>query len=78
LESNIISFLPIILMQSIYAILTVQIARRTNRSVPTYLIILLIPLIGAFFFVYVMWSTVLFVLDSINELKVQNDTPRQP
>lgn len=78
MESSILSFLPIILMQAIYAILTVQIARRTNRSVPTYLIISLIPLIGAFFFVYVMWSTVLFVLDSINELKAQKDIPRQP
>jgi hypothetical protein len=58
-------------MQSIYAILTVQIAKRTGRSVPAYLVMSLIPIIGAFFFIYVMWSTILFVLDSINELKAK-------
>jgi hypothetical protein len=71
LESSIFSLLPLILMQSIYAILTVQIAKRTGRSVPAYLVMSLIPIIGAFFFIYVMWSTILFVLDSINELKAK-------
>lgn len=71
MESSIFSLLPLILMQSIYAILTVQIAKRTGRSVPAYLVMSLIPIIGAFFFIYVMWSTILFVLDSINELKAK-------
>lgn len=73
MESIIISLLPMIIMQSIYAILTVQIAKRTNRSVPLYLILSLIPIAGAFFFIYVMWTTVLYVLDSINELKAKKD-----
>lgn len=65
------------LMQSIYAILIVQIAKGTDRSVPIYLIFSLIPIVGAFFFIYVMWSTVLFMLDSINELKVSRVVAHQ-
>lgn len=64
-------------MQSIYAILIVQIAKGTDRSVPIYLIFSLIPIVGAFFFIYVMWSTVLFMLDSINELKVSRVVAHQ-
>lgn len=56
-------------MQAIYAIFASQIAKRTNRSGPLFVVLTLIPFLGAFFFIYVMWSTALFVLDSLNELK---------
>ncbi|MEN3294524.1 MAG: hypothetical protein V7642_3777 [Burkholderiales bacterium] len=71
METTIISFLPMLIMQAIYAIFVAQIAKRTNKNVPVYVIVSLIPFVGAFFFIYVMWSTVLSVLDSINELKAQ-------
>jgi uncharacterized membrane protein len=70
-ETTFISFLPMLIMQAIYAVFVAQIAKRTGRSVPVYVILSLIPIVGAFFFIYVMWSTVLRVLDSINELKAQ-------
>jgi len=60
-------------MLSIYAIFAFQIAKRTNRNVPVFLVLSLIPIIGAFFFIYVMWSTVIYVLDSINQLKGKMD-----
>jgi len=62
-------FLPLIIIQLVYAIFAAQVAKRTGRSVPLFVVLTLIPLFGAFFFIYVMWSTALFVLDSINELK---------
>lgn len=71
METTIISFLPMLIMQAIYAIFVAQIAKRTNKNVSVYVIVSLIPLVGAFFFIYVIWSTVLSVLDSINELKAQ-------
>lgn len=71
METSIISFLPIFIMQAIYAVFVAQIAKRTNKNVPIYVIASLIPFVGTFFFIYVMWSTVLRVLDSINELKAQ-------
>ena len=71
METTIISFLPIFIMQAIYAVFVAQIARRTSKNVPFYIVATLIPFVGAFFFIYVMWSTVLRMLDSINELKAQ-------
>ncbi len=71
MDPTIISFLPIFIMQAIYAVFVAQIAKRTGKNVPLYVIVSIIPLVGAFFFIYVMWSTVLRVLDSINELKAQ-------
>lgn len=74
MDSNFVSFLPLILMQSIYAIFAFQIAKRTNRSVPMFVVLTIIPIVGAFFFIYVMWSTVIYTLDSINELKAKANT----
>lgn len=71
MDTTIISFLPIFIMQAIYAVFIAQIAKRTGKNVPFYVIVSIIPFVGAFFFIYVMWSTVLRVLDSINELKAQ-------
>ncbi len=59
-------------MQAIYAAFAAQIAKRTNRSVPMFVILTLIPILGTFFFIYVMWSTTILVLDSINELKAKS------
>lgn len=69
MENGFIQFLPILTMQVIYAIFAAQIAKRTDKNVPVYLILSLIPFFGLFFLIYVMWTTVLRVLDSINELK---------
>lgn len=69
MENSLFSLLPLIIMQSIYAIFIWQIAKRTNKNAAIYLILSLIPVIGTFFFIYVFWSTILLVLDSINELK---------
>ena len=71
MESTILSLLPLILIQTIYAIFIAQIAKRTEKSVLKYVVISLIPFIGAFFFIYVMWSTLLGLLDSVNQLKAQ-------
>jgi hypothetical protein len=68
-ENGFIQFLPILTMQVIYANFAAQIAKRTDKNVPVYLILSLIPFFGLFFLIYVMWTTVLRVLDSINELK---------
>jgi hypothetical protein len=68
-ETTVISFLPIFIMQGIYAIFIAQIAKRTNKNVPVYVIVSLILFFGTFFFIYVIWSTVLWAIDSINELR---------
>jgi uncharacterized membrane protein len=59
-------------MQIVYAIFTAQIAKRRHKNVVAYVLVSLIPFVGMFFFIYVMWSTVLWTLDSINELRVRN------
>lgn len=74
MESTILSLLPLFIMQSIYAVLVAQIARRRNKSVLIYVLASLIPVAGTFFFMYVMWSTILNVLDSINEIKARQGT----
>jgi uncharacterized membrane protein len=75
METTIISFLPMFIMQAIYAIFMAQIAKRTNKNVAAYVILSLIPFVGVFFFIYVMWSTVLWTLDSINALRAEKDGP---
>lgn len=61
------------IMQIFYAIFVAQIAKRTNKSVALYVVLSLIPIAGMFFFMYVMWTTVLWTLDSINALRVNKD-----
>lgn len=72
---NLIEFAPMLTMQAIYAIFVVQIAKRTQKNVPVYTILSLIPFVGLFFFIYVFWGTFLYLLDSINQLKAQNIPP---
>ena len=66
------SLIPLVLIQGVYAIFAAQVAKRTQRSVPLFAILTLIPGIGMFFFAYVVWSTTLYVLDSLNELKAKS------
>ena len=77
---TILSFLPIFIIQVVYAVFVAQIARRTNKNMPVYVIVSLVPIVGSFFFIYVFWSTALWALDSINELKAlknrQSDDPK--
>ncbi|WP_050477718.1 hypothetical protein [Herbaspirillum rhizosphaerae] len=67
--STLISFLPMFIMQLIYAVFVAQIAARTNKNVPVYVVVTLIPFVGMFFLIYVLWSTILSLLDSVNQLK---------
>lgn len=73
METTIISFLPMFIMQAIYTIFVAQVAKRTKKNVPVYVFVSLIPFVGAFFFIYVMWTTVLWGIDSINELRAQKN-----
>ncbi|MGC8164895.1 hypothetical protein ACP3WT_24710 [Salmonella enterica] len=63
------SFLPMFIMQLIYAVFVAQIAKRTNKNVLGYFLATLIPLFGLFFLIYVFWSTILSLLDSVNQIK---------
>jgi hypothetical protein len=72
ISDTLISLIPMMLIQGIYAIFAAQVAKRTQRSVPLFVILTLIPLFGMLLFVYVIWSTTLYVLDSINELKAKS------
>jgi cyanate permease len=74
METTLISYLPMFIMQIIYAILVGQIAKRRNKNAFAYVVASLIPFIGVFFFIYVMWSTILWMLDSINALKPRSST----
>lgn len=74
---NIASFLPMMIIQVIYAVFAGQVAKRTQRSVPAFVILTLIPGLGMLFFIYVIWSTALFILDSISELKIPLKAERQ-
>lgn len=69
MESTIVSFLPIILVQAIYAAFVFQIAKRTGKNVLAYCVITLIPGVGMLFFVYVMWSAFVGLLDAVNRLE---------
>lgn len=69
MESTATSFLPLILMQSIYAAFVFQVAKRTGKNVLAYCVITLMPLVGMFFFLYVMWSAFIGLLDSVNRLE---------
>lgn len=68
---TIMQFLPIVLMQSVFAVFVGQIAARTNKNVPIYVIVALLPIVGNFFHIYVFWSTTLWAIDSINDLKAR-------
>ncbi|MFX7140605.1 hypothetical protein ABTH88_21980, partial [Acinetobacter baumannii] len=63
------SFLPMFIMQLIYAVFVAQIAKRTNKNVLGYFLATLIPLFGLFVLIYVFWSTILSLLDSVNQIK---------
>lgn len=63
------SLMPMFIMQSIYAVFVFQIAKRTEKNAPLFTVATLIPLLGAFFVIYVFWSTTLYLLDSVNELR---------
>jgi hypothetical protein len=77
MESIISSFLPMIFIQAIYAAFVFQVAKRTGKSVRVYVVITLVPIIGGFFFLYVMWSTFLDLLDSVNRLE-RKSMPQPP
>lgn len=66
---TLISFVPMFIMQLIYAVFVAQVAKRTGKNPIVYVVLTLMPIIGAFFVIYVLWSTALWALDSINELK---------
>jgi hypothetical protein len=68
---TLIGLLPIFITQLIYAVFVAQVAKRTGKSATAYVALTLIPILGAFFVIYVLWSTALWVLDSINELKAR-------
>jgi len=57
------------IIQLIYAVFVAQIAARTNKNIPVYVVVTLIPIVGMFFLIYVFWSTILSLLDSVNQLK---------
>jgi hypothetical protein len=66
---TLLSLLPLMLMQAIYAIFIVLIAKRTNKNVWLYAILSIVPVLGMFFFLYVIASTFLRLLDSVNALE---------
>lgn len=69
-------FFPFVIVQVVLAVFAAQIAQRTSRSAPLFVAFTLIPLLGLFFFIYVMWSIILFVQDRLNELKMQIEVSR--
>lgn len=71
---TIISLVPMFIMQLIYAVFVAQVAKRTGKNPIVYVVLTLIPILGAFFVIYVLWTTVLWALDSINELKSHGST----
>ncbi|MEN9983817.1 MAG: hypothetical protein RI918_1786 [Pseudomonadota bacterium] len=66
---TLISLVPLMLMQAIYAIFIALIAKRTNKNVWLYTILSIVPILGMFFFLYVIASTFLRLLDSVNALE---------
>jgi hypothetical protein len=68
---TLIGLLPVLITQLIYAVFIAQVAKRTGKNATVYVVLTLIPILGAFFVIYVLWSTVLWALDSINELKTR-------
>lgn len=76
MEPEFVSFFPFVIVQVVFAVFAAQIATRTSRSAPLFVAFTLIPLLGLFFFLYVMWSTILLVLDRLNELKMQIEVAR--
>jgi len=65
-------FLPIILMQAVFAVPAALLARRLDASPTLWAILALIPIIGLFFMYYVGYRVVATVLDRLNELAARD------
>ena len=66
---GILSFLPLILVSAIFSIFTYKVAEKTGQSKLLYVFITLIPGIGTIFLIYLVYATILKLLDEVNRLK---------
>ncbi len=56
------------------SIFTYKIAERTNQNKWIYVLLTLIPGFGFIFFIYILLSSILLILDEINYLKSEIQT----
>ena len=66
------SFLPLILFSLIFAIFSYKVAEKTGKSKGLYVFVTIIPFVGTLFLVYLLYSTILLLLDEVNALKRVN------
>jgi ABC-type uncharacterized transport system permease subunit len=63
------SFLPLMILQGLYAIFTYKVAEKTNNSKLLYVFVTLIPGIGSVFFFIQILSSIIYCLDKIQKIQ---------
>lgn len=62
-------FLPLILMQAIFAIFVYPLAKRMQMNAPLWTVLSIVPVLGFLIFYYVGFKVALYMLDALNEIK---------
>ena len=78
-EASVIAvLLPIIIVSIPIAIGNYFLAKRLNRSVGTWVVLSLIPLLNYLFFVYVWYVVILHVIDRLKGIAAALKVPETP
>lgn len=62
-------FLPLIIMQGIFAVMVYPLAKRMQMNAPLWTVLSLIPVIGFIIFYYIGFKVAIYMLDALNEIK---------
>jgi uncharacterized membrane protein len=62
-------FLPLIIMQAIFAIFVYPLAKRMQMNAPLWTVLSVVPVLGFLIFYYVGFKIALYMLDALNEIK---------
>ncbi len=67
--NELMGFLPLILMQAIFAIFVYPLAKRMQMNAPLWTVLSVVPVLGFLIFYYVGFKVALYILDALNEIK---------
>lgn len=66
---ELMGFIPLIVMQAIFAIFVYPLAKRMQMNAPLWTVLCLIPFIGFLVSYYIGFKVALYILDALNEIK---------
>lgn len=67
--SEMMGFLPLIIMQTIFAVMVYPLTKRMQMNAPLWTVLSLIPIIGFVIFYYIAFKVGIYMLDALNEIK---------